>query len=46
MRKEVDSKNKKIEEAGKEIKERKEINNAFDALKKSDEKAMLKDIGG
>lgn len=46
LRKEVDSKNKKIEEAGKEIKERKEINNAFDALKKSDEKAMLKDIGG
>lgn len=46
LKKKLDLKNIKIEEAGKEIQERKEINDAFDALKESDEKAMLKDIGG
>ncbi|MCQ2495991.1 MAG: hypothetical protein MJ131_05310 [Lachnospiraceae bacterium] len=35
---------KSLVEAGKEIEERKAINDAFDALKKNDEGALLKDI--
>lgn len=40
----VEQQQKILAEAGKEIEERKAINDAFDALKKNDEVAIFKDI--
>lgn len=40
----VKEQEKTLAEAGKEIEERKAINDAFDALKKNDESALLRDI--
>ena len=40
----MDEKNKDLDKAEKEIGERKALNEAFDALKKNDEGALLRDI--
>lgn len=41
---EMERKRRELDEARKEIEERKEINDAFDALKRNDERAILQDI--